>query len=254
MSRRRFRRSRPQHLSAVGAWRATRPGEDKLWAKACRDLGIPRWALAADQASDGTKSLTDAQWAKMEPHCLGKPTDPGRSGSDNRRFIEAVLWIVRTGSPRRDLPTFFGNWNTVFKRYRDWVKADVFIRLFDACSEQPDMEYAMIDATIVKVHRHGQGAKGGRTTIRASGNSLRMAMIASMPLISGICRSIRVMSGWCRRNCSIASRPVEACATSSMSGSTSTSAAMPWRRSAWSSAVRIRIVFVSAFMDPHLSP
>jgi transposase len=69
--------------------------------------------------------LTDAQWAKMEPHCLGKPTDPGRSGSDNRRFVEAVLWIVRTGSPWRDLPPFFGNWNTVFKRYRDWVKADV---------------------------------------------------------------------------------------------------------------------------------
>ena len=42
--------------------------------------------------------LTDAQWAKMEPHCLGKPTDPGRSGSDNRRFVEAVLWIARTGS------------------------------------------------------------------------------------------------------------------------------------------------------------
>src|SRR5580693_6016324 len=105
--------------------------------------------------------LTDAQWAKMEPHCLGKPTDPGRSGSDNRRFVEAVLWIVRTGSPWRDLPPFFGNWNTVFKRYRDWVKADVFTRLFEACSETPDMEYAMVDATIVKVHRHGQGAKGG---------------------------------------------------------------------------------------------
>ncbi|TAN19193.1 MAG: IS5 family transposase [Rhizobiaceae bacterium] len=105
--------------------------------------------------------LTDAQWAKMEPHCLGKPTDPGRSGGDNRRFIEAVLWVVRTGSPWRDLPTFFGNWNTVFKRYRDWVKADVFIRLFEACSDAPDMEYAMVDATIVKVHRHGQGAKGG---------------------------------------------------------------------------------------------
>lgn len=95
----------------------------------------------------------------MEPHCLGKATDPGRSGSNNRRFIEAVLWVVRTGSPWRDLPAFFGNWNTVFKRYRDWVKADVFIRLFEACSDEPDMEYAMVDATIVKVHRHGQGAK-----------------------------------------------------------------------------------------------
>src|SRR5713226_9404164 len=105
--------------------------------------------------------LSDAQWAKMQPHCLGKKSDPGRSGEDNRRFVEAVLWIARTGSPWRDLPPLFGPWNTVFKRYRDWVKADVFKRLFDAASEEPDMEYAMVDATIVKVHRHGQGAKGG---------------------------------------------------------------------------------------------
>jgi transposase len=112
--------------------------------------------------------LTDAQWAKMEPHCLGKPADPGRSGSDNRRFVEAVLWIARTGSPWRDLPALFGNWNTVFKRYRDWVKAGVFVRLFEACSDEPDMEYAMVDATIVKVHRHGQGAKGGPRTRRSA--------------------------------------------------------------------------------------
>ncbi len=105
--------------------------------------------------------LTDAQWAKMEPFCLGKPCDPGRTGSDGRLFLEAILWIARTGSPWRDLPPAFGEWNTVFKRFRDWVKADVFKRMFDAVSDDPDMEYAMIDAAIVKVHRHGQGAKGG---------------------------------------------------------------------------------------------
>jgi transposase len=105
--------------------------------------------------------LTDAQWAKMQPHCLGKPTDPGRTGSDARLFLEAVLWIARTGSPWRDLPEMFGNWNTVFTRYRYWVKADVFKKIFDAVSDEPDLEYAMIDGTIVKVHRHGQGAKGG---------------------------------------------------------------------------------------------
>jgi transposase len=105
--------------------------------------------------------LTDTQWAKIEPHCLGKPTDPGRSGRNNRLFIEAVLWIVRTGSPWRDLPAQFGNWSTAFLRFRDWCEADVFRRIFDALSEEPDMEYAMVDATIVKVHRHGQGAKGG---------------------------------------------------------------------------------------------
>jgi transposase len=105
--------------------------------------------------------LTDAQWAKMAPHCLGKPSDPGRSGRDNRLFVEAVLWIARTGSPWRDLPTVFGKWNTAFKRFRDWVRADVFQRLFEACSDEPDLEFAMVDGTIIKVHRHGQGAKGG---------------------------------------------------------------------------------------------
>jgi len=105
--------------------------------------------------------ITDRQWSLMEPHCLGKKTDPGRTGGDGRLFLEAVLWVARTGSPWRDLPSGFGKWNSVFKRFRDWVKADVFQRIFDALSDDPDMEFAMIDGTIVKVHRHGQGAKGG---------------------------------------------------------------------------------------------
>ncbi len=105
--------------------------------------------------------LTDAQWAKMEPFCLGKPTDPGRTGGDARLFVEAVLWIARTGSPWRDLPPSFGPWNAVFKRFGYWLAAGVFQRMFDAVSAETDMEYAMVDATIIRVHRHGQGAKGG---------------------------------------------------------------------------------------------
>jgi transposase len=105
--------------------------------------------------------LTERQWLLIEPHCLGKKSDPGRSGTDNRMFIEGVLWVARTGSPWRDLPPEFGKWNTVFRRYRDWVKADVFQRIFEVLSGDPDMEYAMVDGTIVKVHRHGHGAKGG---------------------------------------------------------------------------------------------
>ena len=114
--------------------------------------------------------LTDIQWEKIEPHCLGKKTDPGRTGGDARLFVEAILWIARTGAPWRDLPAHFGNWNTVFKRFRHWVKADVFKRIFDAVSDDPDMEYAMVDATIVKVHRHGQGRKRG-TQSQAIGKS-----------------------------------------------------------------------------------
>ena len=71
------------------------------------------------------------------------------------------MWIARTGSPWRDLQSSFGGWNAVFKRYRDWVKAYVFKRSFDAVSEELAMEYAILDATNVKVHRLGQGAKGG---------------------------------------------------------------------------------------------
>jgi transposase len=62
---------------------------------------------------------------EIEPHCLGKLRDPARSGSDNRLFIEAVLWVVRTGSPWRDLPEHFGNWSSSFRRFSDWRKADV---------------------------------------------------------------------------------------------------------------------------------
>ena len=105
--------------------------------------------------------LTDAQWETIEPHCLGKQSDPGRTGGDGRLFLEAVLWIARTGSPWRDLPVEFGPWNTVFKRFWHWVKANVFKRIFDALSDDPDMEYAMVDATIVKVQTGtGRAQKG----------------------------------------------------------------------------------------------
>ena len=101
------------------------------------------------------------KWLLMEPHCLGKKSDPGRTGGEGRLFLEAVLWRARTGGPWRDLPPGFGDWNSVFKRFRYWVEAGVFQRIFDALSDEPDMEFAMIDGTIIKVHRHGQGAKGG---------------------------------------------------------------------------------------------
>ena len=105
--------------------------------------------------------LTDAQWSIIEPYCLGKATRPGQTGRDPRLFVEAVLWIVRTGAQWRELPVEFGKWNSVFKRLRRWVKADIFYHIFRALASDADLEYAMIDGSIVKVHRSGQGAKGG---------------------------------------------------------------------------------------------
>jgi len=120
---------------------------------------MPRMILRNDQFRRIEAMSTGPGWPNAS--LPGKASDCGVTARDNRLFVEAVLWIARTGSPWRDLPASFGNWNTVFKRYRDWIEADVFVRLFEACSDQPDMECAMVDGTIVKVHRHGQGAKGG---------------------------------------------------------------------------------------------
>jgi len=111
------------------------------------------------------------------------------------------LWIARTGSPWRDLPAAFGKWNSVFTRFRSWMKAGVFQRIFDAVADDPDLEYAMVDATIVKVHRHGQGAKGGR---RAKPSASRRA--AGRPRSW---RSPMHLAIWSALSCcqAIASRP-----------------------------------------------
>jgi transposase len=84
-----------------------------------------------------------------------------RSAANNRLFLEAVLWMARAGAPWRDLPNQFGNWNSTFKRFRRWAKKGVFESLFKVLSGDPDFEYALIDGTIVRVHQHGTGAKGG---------------------------------------------------------------------------------------------
>lgn len=112
--------------------------------------------------------ISDELWLKIAPLLPGKPGDAGATARDNRLFLEAVLWRVRTGSPWRDLPKGFGNWNSVFKRFRRWAKNDVFERLFNAVSGDPDLEYTLIDGTIVQVHQKAAGAKGG-LSIRRSG-------------------------------------------------------------------------------------
>jgi putative transposase len=105
-------------------------------------------------------ALRDSQWVRISPHLLGKHGNPGRSGSDNRLFVEAVLWLARTGSPWRDLPDIFGNWNSVFVRFSRWSKDGVWDQLFAAMADDLDFEYIMIDSTIVRTHQHAAGKKG----------------------------------------------------------------------------------------------
>jgi len=105
--------------------------------------------------------VSDEVWSRLEPHLPGRKGDSGATAKDNRLFLEAVLWRVRTGLPWRDLPTEFGNWNSVFRRFRRSAEARVFERLFREISGAPDFEYALIDGTTVQVHQKASGAKGG---------------------------------------------------------------------------------------------
>ncbi len=104
--------------------------------------------------------VSDAVWAKVADLLPGKATDPGATGKDNRLFLEAVLWRVRTGVPWRDLPSDFGKWNSVFQRFRRGVKGGVFERVFQCLSDEPDFEYALVDGTIVTAHPKASGATG----------------------------------------------------------------------------------------------
>ena len=118
------------------------------------------------------RELTGAQWRRIEQLVPGKDGDKGRHGEDNRLFVDAVLWIARSGAPWRDMPEEFGNWNSVFQRFRRWAKKGVWQRVFNALIENPDFEYLIIDSTIVRAHQHAAGAKGGakmrRSGVRAA--------------------------------------------------------------------------------------
>jgi len=112
--------------------------------------------------------LSDAAWERMAPLIIGRPDQKGSTGRDNRMFVEGVLWIVRTGSPWRDLPETFGDWNSVFRRFSRWSMKGVWHRIFEAMSDDPDFEYLIVDSTIVRAHQHAAGAKKGGLKIRRS--------------------------------------------------------------------------------------
>jgi transposase len=103
--------------------------------------------------------LRNEQWKRIEHMLPGKVGDPGGRASDNRLFVEAVLWISRTGAPWRDLPEHLGRWNSVYQRFARWSKSGVWQRVFMELSK--DSEFAQrvyLDSTIVRAHQHAAGA------------------------------------------------------------------------------------------------
>jgi transposase len=105
--------------------------------------------------------ISDKAWALIDPHMTGKRGQWGRIADDNRKFINAVFWILRTGSPWRDLPSEYGKWNSVAKRYRRWVNNGMWEKILEKVIDEPDYEWLMIDASHIKVHPHAAGAVGG---------------------------------------------------------------------------------------------
>lgn len=114
-------------------------------------------------------ALSDADFDRLAPLVPGRPGTRGRSGDDNRRFLDAVVWIARTGAPWRALPPALGRWNTVFQRFNRWSRDGVWTSLFEAVQD-PDMEWLLLDSTSIRAHQHAAGApkKGRRPNGRSS--------------------------------------------------------------------------------------
>ena len=105
------------------------------------------------------KMLRNDQWERIEHLLPGKAGDRGVTAEDNRLFVEAVLWIARTGSPWRDLPPQLGNWHNVYTRFSRWGKSGVWQRVIEAVRTDADLEALLLDSTIVRAHQHAAGAK-----------------------------------------------------------------------------------------------
>jgi len=105
--------------------------------------------------------ISDKDWAALEPHLPGQAGQWGGVAQDNRRFVNAVFWILRTGAPWRDLPPDYGDWKNNHRRFCRWRDKGVWEALLERLIDEPDYEWLMIDASHCKVHPHAAGARGG---------------------------------------------------------------------------------------------
>lgn len=107
-------------------------------------------------------NLTDETWNKIKdllpPERTGKR---GRPSKDNRQVVDAIVWLLRTGAPWRDLPAEFGSWKSIYTRFRRWKIKGVWESVFTILTAEKDEEAILIDSSIIRAHQHAAGAKGG---------------------------------------------------------------------------------------------
>ena len=131
--------------------------------------------------------ITDRVWSILEPHLPGRKGSWGGIGRDNRGFINAVFWILRTGAPWRDLPPDYGDWKNTHRRFCRWRDKGTWEALLERLIDEPDFEWLMIDASHIKVHPHGTGARGGNQKMgRTKGGSTQSC---TWPWMRMVCRS-----------------------------------------------------------------
>ena len=105
--------------------------------------------------------IKDEEWVRLSSLLPGKVGDVGRSAWDNRLFVNAVLWIARSGAPWRDLPERFGPWNSVYQRFRRWSHKGVWQQIFEQLQDA-DLDWLLLDSTTVRAHQHAAGQKNDR--------------------------------------------------------------------------------------------
>jgi transposase len=116
--------------------------------------------------------ISDVVWKRLEALLLGRKGTWGGNARDNRQFINAVFWILRTGAPWRDLPPDYGDWKNTHRRFCRWRDKGIWERILEALIDSPDFEWLIIDASHIKVHPHAAGARGGNQDMaRTKGGS-----------------------------------------------------------------------------------
>jgi transposase len=104
--------------------------------------------------------ISDQIWKLLKPHLPGQSGGWGRLAQDNRRFINAVFWILRTGAPWRDLPSDYGHWKNVHRHFCRWRDKGTWKGLLGKLVDEPDYEWLMIDASHIKINPHAAAVVG----------------------------------------------------------------------------------------------